>query len=785
MFKSQGSLKLLLTATFVVVLCVTAFLVYGSLRNLERVRSQADTLLNRHQVRLILLSDLYALARERSTLLLQMAEEKDPFARDDMFMRFNTIATSFAELRQRLLRHSLSAAETELLRLQGSATTSTARLQNEIADLIVEGKIELARQRLATQALPAQERAMAHLATLSRLVSEQAREMAQRGQRHYEQAVRQLLMIGAITVGMILTLLGYFLYRFSAGERLILGRATATLNSVNEAVITTDRHQHVDFMNPLAEKLTGWSQDEADGKHIDRIYRVLSNRQRAPLPDPADYQKHNLLRSEDLALLNREGEPIPIEDSIAMIHSRRGRHLGTAIVFRDVRERRRLTERLSYQASHDALTGLHNRYAFERRLQNAIDNATGQATRSTLLYLDLDQFKIVNDTCGHAAGDELLKQLAEQLQGKLRSADTLARLGGDEFGVLLVNCPTSIAQRIAEGLLKVVSDYQFSWDEHSFRLGVSIGITELNEHTPDRHQALREADLACFAAKRNGRHRQHTYSQSDASVQQQSGELHWMSRLTNALEDNRLVLHAQTILPLAERAQHPIHFEVLIRMLDEDGDLVMPGAFIPVAERYGLMPRLDRWVIRHTLQTLSDSDLPTSQLLCSINLCGASLNDESLYDFIAEQIDQSGVAADSLCFELTETDAIANLLGARTFIERLRKRGCSFALDDFGSGHASYTYLKNLPVDYIKIDGGFIRDLLSEPLDQEIVQSLNRVAHVMGIRTIAEFVSDDEILAALREMQVDAAQGYAIGRPQPLEQLIERHSPPQAGRRAG
>lgn len=766
--QQQGRFKLLFTSTFLLVLGTTAFLLYGGLHNLDKIQTHSETLVNQHQRKLELLNAMYGLARQRSTLLFQMAETPDAFDQDDLFLQFHRNATDFVTLREQLLRYPRTDQESQLLRLQLAASTRNGRLQNALADLIVEGRLEAAREQLAGEAIPGQEKAMSYLAALSQLVQDQARKLLAEGQNNHQAGVRQLLMVGGITLILILSLLGYVFMRLSAGEDLLHGQASATLNSVNEGVITIDRDARINFMNPVAEQLTGYELAEAYGKHIDHVYRIVNKGKHTPLPDPDQEQKNSIDRCDDLALTHAEGQLLPIEDSITSIRNRRGKRKGTAIVCRDVSERRQMNAQLNFQASHDALTGLYNRYAFETKLAESIQNATGPASRSTLLYLDLDQFKIINDTCGHAAGDELLQQLGREFHNVLRSGDTLARLGGDEFGILLHNCPISGGRRIAEALLKTTAEYHFSWHKHTFRVGLSIGITELNESTLDLQQALREADIACFTAKRQGRNRHQEYRDNDKTVVQHSGELQWVHRLTQALEQDRLVLYSQTILNVSGNNKDEWHFEILLRMLDDNNELIMPGAFIPVAERYGLMPRIDRWVIHAAMQALATTNPANGSLLCGINLCGASLNDETLYAFIEEELNESGLPASSFCFEITETDAITNLGAARHLIERLRGKGCSFALDDFGSGHASYTYLKNLPVDYIKIDGGFIVDLLSEPLDQEIVQSLNRVAHVMDIRTIAEFVEDQKTLEMLALIGVDHAQGYGIGQPEPL-----------------
>jgi len=433
------------------------------------------------------------------------------------------------------------------------------------------------------------------------------------------------------------------------------------------------------------------------------------------------------------------------------------------------------TERLSYQATHDALTGLVNRREFERRLEKALTSAREQGRAHALCYLDLDQFKIVNDTCGHVAGDELLRQLTVLLQSKVRDADLLARLGGDEFGVLLENCPLEQAQIVADLLRQTVKDFHFVWQNKAFVIGVSIGLVPLTQDCESLASVLSCADSACYAAKDLGRNRVHVYRVEDSEMAQRQGEMNWVARITHAIEENRFRLYYQTIMPLADAGNEGSHFEILLRMLSDQGELIPPMAFIPAAERYNLMPSIDRWVVS-TAFGLYWKILPKNALnqrhTCTVNLSGPSLCDDHFLEFIKRQFALYQVPYDHICFEITETAAISNLSRAMEFIGELRSQGCRFSLDDFGSGLSSFTYLKNMPVDYLKIDGSFVRDMVNDPMDAAMVVAINQVGHVMGLKTIAEFVETDAVLELLREMGVDFAQGYGIEHPRPLEDLI-------------
>ncbi|MBI5938648.1 MAG: EAL domain-containing protein [Betaproteobacteria bacterium] len=435
------------------------------------------------------------------------------------------------------------------------------------------------------------------------------------------------------------------------------------------------------------------------------------------------------------------------------------------------RQHRKAEETIRHLAQHDTLTGLMNRHRFEQRLTLALCNANDWNTEHALLYLDLDQFKVVNDTCGHLAGDELLKQLAALMQSQVREHDTLARLGGDEFGLLLENCPPERAVQLAEQLLAAIQGFRFNWDGKVYAIGGSIGVAPIGAHSTGVDELMRNADIACYAAKDLGRNRIHVYTEDDADLQRRRVEMHWVSRLQWALEHDRFVLYRQNIVPLQANGDDGANCELLVRMLDENGQITSPGAFLPAAERYNLAPALDRWVIRRFLSSLAQKRARFDGAVrrVFINLSGMTINDDGFYDFLRDELRRSEVPPSMLCFEVTETAAIGNLGRAVSFMQGIRAEGCAFALDDFGAGLSSFSYLKTIPVDYLKIDGTFVRDIIDDPLDRAIVESINRVGHVVGLKTIAEFVENDAVRAQLREIGVDHAQGYGLHLPEPLE----------------
>lgn len=551
-------------------------------------------------------------------------------------------------------------------------------------------------------------------------------------------------------------------------------RLRVTLSCIGDAVITTDVDGKITYLNQVAEAMADRTLEEASGLPLNDVFQIINAETNEPAPNPVE----RVLRDEKTPstelhtfLMRQDGATFPIEDSAAPIKNQYGEIIGAVLVFRDVSQAQKMALQMKYQATHDALTGLINRHEFERRLKQILesgsDNEAGD--EHTLLYLDLDQFKIVNDTCGHLAGDELLKQVTAMLQAQLRKNDMLARLGGDEFGVLLESCSRGAALRVAEVLRQTVREFRFVWEERVFPLGVSIGLATFAGGRQTFSDVLRMADTACFLAKDSGRNRVQLYTPEDESLERRRGEMGWVGRIHKALEEQRFVLYSQKILSLSDKPSGREHYEILLRMKEEDGGLVPPMAFIPAAERYGLMPQLDRWVISAAFSEYAEQHPQHRGIhpiaICTINLSGASVCDEHLYDFVVEQFDRYKIPPGGICFEITETAAIANLTQAVELIRKLKALGCRFSLDDFGSGMSSFAYLKHLLVDYLKIDGTFIKDMLDDPIDHAMVEAINHVGHVMEIETIAESVENDSILAAVRTMGVDYAQGYTIGKP--------------------
>jgi diguanylate cyclase (GGDEF)-like protein/PAS domain S-box-containing protein len=546
-------------------------------------------------------------------------------------------------------------------------------------------------------------------------------------------------------------------------------RAQVTLQSIGDAVITTDSEGRIDYMNPVAESLTGWENREAQSQLISDVLTVVDEATRQPSESPVmrclrEGQVHGL--AEHTVSVNRRGQEITIQDSAAPIRDRAGNLIGAVMVFHDISKERRLHRALHYQASHDALTGLINRREFENRLTAAVDSVRADANcRHALLYLDLDQFKLVNDTCGHPAGDQLLKQITGVLQSRLRGGDTLARLGGDEFGILFQNCSLDQALRIAETLRQAIRDYRFIWQDGALAVGVSIGIVEITGDTLNVATAMSAADVACYAAKDEGRNRVQLYKPDN--VPERHREMHWVSKLTRACDEGSFELFYQPIVPIGANRHEREHFELMLRLRDESGSLVVPAQFIPAAERYNVMPSIDRWVVRQALDRLVHrSGMGVKPYTIAVNLSGTSLNDARFLEYLIAELGSRDLAPGAMCFEITETAAIANLGNVVYFMRELKTHGCHFALDDFGSGLSSFRYLKTLPVDYLKIDGQFIENVTRDPVDRSMVEAIGKVGKAMGIHTIAERVESLEVLQELGCLGIGFAQGFHIAEPE-------------------
>ncbi len=544
---------------------------------------------------------------------------------------------------------------------------------------------------------------------------------------------------------------------------------SSVLHSVADGLVATDHNYQVQLLNPVAETLTGFGSENAQGLPLSQVFQLYDDNTELKVSLPTSFEAETPRYFDHVYLKNKQGAEIHVEGVISVIHGETGEVEGIAIAFRDVSDIKSMSDKIVYQASHDALTGLINRQELFARVDDLIHNSRNNGHHHAFAYVDLDQFKVVNDVCGHGAGDELLRQIAQTIDETVAGNYILGRLGGDEFGLVFLDAEWESNIRTSQELLGKLRR-KFIWQKNSFNVTASIGLVPIGGQDIDLYTVLSAADDACFLAKEEGGNSVKVYETADYSFLKRRGEMQWISRLTKALEEDRFVLYSQHIEPL--RPELFPKDEILLRLVEVDGEMIDPGQFIPAAERYNLMPYIDRWVIRnvmHHVRQRAQSDLE-SRVYC-VNISGASLADDSFLDYVVELFEET--LADPTCFvlEVTETTAIENLTRAVAFMNRLKKLGVTFALDDFGNGFSSFAYLKRLPVDFLKIDGSFVRDIDQDKIDYAMVEAVNSIGHAIGMRTIAEFVGNETIRRMLTDMDVDYAQGFAISRPEPLERV--------------
>ena len=758
---------------FVAVMTMMMAVIFVGYQQMSTNNRNMETIVNKHNVKTGYIITMYVAARERSISLLRMLNMDDPFDRDEEYLYFNKLATHFAVARIALSELGFEGEEAEFSQEQFDLTQKAVPIMESVVELLIDEQIVEANQMFIEQAIPTQNLVLEQLSRMLSYQQHAAQQSLADTNTSYQATILKIgfLALAAFIIGLSIA---WFVIKFTSRAKEAIF-AQVTLESIGDAVITTDASGNINYLNSLAERMTGWRFKQAKGKAIIDVFNVSED---------GSSHKYNLYAHETsnseqamniinkAILVNLKGESTAIDFSVTPIIDESNKRIGTALAFRNVSKERELRRQLSYQASHDALTGLINRYEFEKRLDSLIRSAKESHTIHALFYLDLDEFKVVNDTCGHVAGDELLRQLSSLLHRQVRGHDTIARLGGDEFGVLLEDCGHNNSVKLATEILHAIQDFHFIWEGSTFKIGASIGVVEINHQSKDIANVMATADTACYSAKDGGRNRIHIAEEHDSDIQNRRGEMQWVSKIAQALENNKFELHYQSIFPLKVEHEKSFGIELLVRMISDEGELIPPGAFIPAAERYNLMVQLDQWVVNHAFEWLSSNSEVTANLnKCAINLSGQSIGDEDFLDYIKKQLSRYSIEHEKICFEITETAAIANLTKATQFITELKSLGCCFALDDFGSGLSSFAYLKHLPIDYIKIDGMFVRDIANDSIDQEMVRSITGIAKAMGKQTIAEFVENDEIKEILEDIGVDFVQGYGIAKPQDLKLL--------------
>jgi diguanylate cyclase (GGDEF)-like protein/PAS domain S-box-containing protein len=775
--------KYLLYASFGLLLAALTALIALGLGRIESFNRQIHTLTEAQGRKIGTASELFLGNGQRSALIDKLFVAETGEARRTVHGQYLQAIRVYERAVEKLRALQVAPSE-RAARDQAIAAAARARaIGEDIVASLMRGEIARASELNLTQAVLEDSRLQETLYLMleaNHVRTAEAIAAANEGMRN------GFLLIGA---GGLLALLAgiviaVWVIRIVATTEATLEHekelAEVTLHSIVDGVITTDAAGRVEYLNPVAEQYLGWTTLQAAGRPLFEIYRVLDERSGKPV-DPLPVTGASPAGEAELAavrLVDRNGRETPVRYSHAPILGRDGTVHGMIVVFHDVSQLRAMSQQLLWQASHDALTGLVNRREFERRLTELIETAGTQRREHALLYMDLDNFKAVNDSCGHSAGDELLRQLTAIMLTRMRGSDTLARLGGDEFGALLEACPMDQALRIANALRETVREFRFVWEGKTFSVGVSAGLVPIDAASGDVNHVLANADATCYEAKNRGRDRVQVYRPDEPSQTGRREELLIVSQINRAFELGQFRLFRQRIDRLDATPRRERHFEVLVRMVDRAGNLVPATGFMPQAERYNLLTSIERWVVSSLVEFLHRQwtagaiphDLHGSgeRGFYSVNISGASINDKSFPDFLRNLLTRYQLPTGLLCFEITETTAISNLAKAAELMHELKGMGCRFALDDFGTGMSSFAYLKYLPVDFLKIAGVFIKDMVSDPMDFAIVDSINRIGHILGMRTVAEGVEDASTLARITELGLDYAQGYFIAEPEAL-----------------
>lgn len=555
-----------------------------------------------------------------------------------------------------------------------------------------------------------------------------------------------------------------------------------TLASIADAVITTDAIDKISYLNPIAEIYTGWSSHDADGMPVQEIFQIKDVTNNATIDKPLNIElasiHHNQSKkNRECILTRRDKQEFIIDYSVAPIRNHQNQMMGSVLIFRDVTEQRKLTDKLTYQATHDSLTGLLNRNEFEKRL-NKILKSLRKNDVHALLFLDLDQFKSINDSCGHSAGDDLLRQITALLNSKLRARDTLARLGGDEFCVILEHCPEEEALQVANTLRELVKDFRYQWHDKTFSIGLSIGLYLIKDTLQKLEDVMKAADSACIMAKNQGRNQVQIYQEENSSLMDSREEVYWLPRIQDAIENRRLCLYFQPIIAISHSSNLAEHGEIFVRLYGEKNQLILPHTFLPLAERYQQMVEIDQWVIKESLKLIKTRVQKRSTGRYVINLSAHAVSDENFLDFVVQNFKKQAVHPTNICFEITEKITFSDLQRVTEFMVTVRNMGCRFSMDDFGTNLSSFGYLKNIPIDYLKIDGQLIRNVRSDAVDRAMVESINHIAHHMKLETIAEWVEDIQTLQMLEEIGIDFVQGFGLAKPYPFtsETLSNQHT---------
>ena len=774
MKKRLGNTRLqwTLITGFGLIIAIMAFNWYDNRRHVNNLYQTIDSSRIASK-KMEIIASLIEISRSRSRLTNKMLHTEDPFVKDEIGQDLNRQATQFSVLRQELTELGLTDEEKSILHFQAEAIRPTLRLQRQAAEMALSDDPDIVKQAqtlLIEDVYMGQGVIIDFFMELLRLQKTKIDSASEQAAKEYEGVARLevWLFIAMFSLASIIAI--FVIRRSGKTERALFlekERAQITLKSIGDAVITTDKFGNIEYLNPTAEKITGHLSHDVKGKPITDIFKAYDEGNNRWLSECIvrflQTGKFNI-PSNDTTLQTKDNEKLDIAVTIAPIQTMQSEVLGIIATFQDITKTKTLAKRLEHQARHDPLTGLLNRREFEIKVNQAL-NLFSENTEHALCVLDLDRFKVVNDTVGHTAGDELLRQLSQRIKIQLRQGDLVARIGGDEFAIFLPNINQENAIRIAENILNTIREFHFYWNRQTFRVGASIGLVDAPPKSSDYAYLFHAADTACYIAKHEGRDRVNVVSIDDKWLTEKREETHWVSKIESALENENFILYGQDICSLKDNMDEPKHKEILIRMKDDNGEIIPPMAFIPAAERYNLMSKIDEWVVKRTIEIIKHSQ---PDAVYNVNLSGQSMGDNKFTKKITQLISESLIDTSCLCFEVTETAAISNLHNAQLFLDELHQLGCKTALDDFGSGLSSFAYLRNLKIDYLKIDGMFIKQITDDPTCRIMVESIHAVSQSMNLLTIAEFVENEAAQQVLKEIGIDFAQGYYYGQPEPL-----------------
>lgn len=765
----------LLIVSFSAILLVTFTALSFISFQIEATQQEINKIVTSNNKKSRLLVDMQQSARERSLALYTMINIKDPFEYDEALMKYKANAGVFIKARQTLLKMSLSEKEKDLIKEQGDLSKSAVPLQNLIIKLLNKERFKDAVSILIHKSIPAQNSVLAQISKIIDFQRDNNEEIVRQHQNRLDDNLIIIIIISIIILVLTILTSAYVISKITKTEKQLFFEkelAQITLHSIADGVITVDKDYLIKTINPVAETLADVKRQDVLNKNILSIYEGESEQQRSEI-------NGNIIGSGakrsifDFTLTKKDGTKYEVEHTIAPIIDQNKNILGAVIILRDVTEVRTMEKRLNFQATHDSLTGLINRREFELRLQQSILKAQTDHITHSICFLDLDKFKIINDTSGHAAGDEFLKQISNKIQSLLRQTDILARLGGDEFAIILDSCSIHKAKTICNQIIKTIKDTRFSWGKNSFETGASIGIVPITKLTVSAAEVMSSVDAACYEAKDKGRNRIQVFEPNNAEYVQHQIETSWIQKIKDAIAENSFELYFQELHNINPQYPTPKTIEILMR-LNTQNKVIEPNSFIPTAERYNLMPMIDEWVINNAINFIKEyKHIHKSDIRIAINLSGQSLSDDSVLNFITNTLRKNkNIKKELICFEITETAAIANMSKAIEFIACVKQMGCKFSLDDFGSGLSSFSYLKNMSVDNIKIDGIFIREIHTDPINKIFVESIHNISKIMGIKTTAEYVENEEILSCIKKIGIDYAQGYHISKPSPVKALL-------------